>query len=32
VNDWGYGVALADPDDRLVGLWDEKSLSGHKAE
>jgi catechol 2,3-dioxygenase-like lactoylglutathione lyase family enzyme len=32
VNDWGYGAALADPDGRLVGLWDEKSMSGHRAQ
>jgi|SRR6516162_3233346 catechol 2,3-dioxygenase-like lactoylglutathione lyase family enzyme len=26
VNDWGYGAGLSDPDGRLVGLWDEKSM------
>ena len=25
-NDWGYGAGLVDPDGRLVGLWDEKSM------
>jgi hypothetical protein len=28
-NDWGYGAGLADPDGRLVGLWDEKSMRDH---
>jgi catechol 2,3-dioxygenase-like lactoylglutathione lyase family enzyme len=25
-NDWGFGAGLVDPDGRLVGLWDEKSM------
>jgi catechol 2,3-dioxygenase-like lactoylglutathione lyase family enzyme len=29
MNEWGYGAALADPDDRLVGLWDQKSMDEH---
>ncbi len=28
-NDWGYGAGLTDPDGRLVGLWDEKSMREH---
>jgi catechol 2,3-dioxygenase-like lactoylglutathione lyase family enzyme len=28
-NDWGYGAGLTDPDGRLVGLWDEKSMRDH---
>ena len=28
-NDWGYGAGLVDPDGRLVGLWDEKSMRTH---
>jgi predicted enzyme related to lactoylglutathione lyase len=29
VNDWGYGAGLNDPDGRLVGLWDQKSMRQH---
>jgi catechol 2,3-dioxygenase-like lactoylglutathione lyase family enzyme len=29
-NDWGYGAGLTDPDGRLVGLWDEKSMRDHE--
>ena len=25
-NAWGYGAELLDPDGRLVGLWDERSM------
>jgi uncharacterized glyoxalase superfamily protein PhnB len=32
VNDWGYGAGLTDPDDRLIGLWDEKSMTEHDTE
>jgi catechol 2,3-dioxygenase-like lactoylglutathione lyase family enzyme len=28
-NDWGYGAGLTDPDGRLIGLWDEKSMREH---
>jgi predicted enzyme related to lactoylglutathione lyase len=28
-NDWGYGAGLTDPDGRLVGLWDQESMSKH---
>lgn len=27
VNTWGYGLELLDPDSRLVGLWDEQSMT-----
>jgi catechol 2,3-dioxygenase-like lactoylglutathione lyase family enzyme len=30
-NDWGYGAGLLDPDNRLVGLWDEESMARHLA-
>ena len=30
-NDWGYGAGLTDPDGRLVGLWDEKSMRDHQS-
>jgi catechol 2,3-dioxygenase-like lactoylglutathione lyase family enzyme len=30
-NDWGYGAALLDPDERLVGLWDRESMARHMA-
>lgn len=29
-NGWGYGAGLLDPDGRLVGLWDEKSMQAHQ--
>jgi catechol 2,3-dioxygenase-like lactoylglutathione lyase family enzyme len=25
-NAWGYGAELLDPDGRLVGIWDEKTM------
>ena len=28
-NAWGFGAELLDPDGRLVGLWDEKSMKEH---
>ena len=28
-NDWGYGAGLLDPDGRLIGLWDQQSMSRH---
>jgi catechol 2,3-dioxygenase-like lactoylglutathione lyase family enzyme len=28
-NSWGYGAELHDPDGRLVGLWDERSMRAH---
>ncbi len=30
-NDWGYGAGLLDPDSRLVGLWDQESMTRHMA-
>ena len=30
-NDWGYGAGLLDPDGRLVGLWDQESMTRHLA-
>ena len=31
-NAWGYGPALSDPDGRLVGLWDERSMQAHRGD
>jgi catechol 2,3-dioxygenase-like lactoylglutathione lyase family enzyme len=31
-NDWGYGAGLHDPDNRLVGLWDQESMARHMAD
>ncbi len=30
-NDWGYGAGLLDPDNRLIGLWDQDSMARHMA-
>jgi predicted enzyme related to lactoylglutathione lyase len=28
-NAWGYGAGLADPDGRMIGIWDQATMSAH---